>query len=208
MSNRIRETENVHVAFKMLGKYNEQTYVVEDYMRDKRNLNPYNIDDKILIYERQVKKWFLDKATRLATSEQNDFIVLMVCMSYLEGIEQMKVGTKSENSSKQFFVNSVNRLYPNKFNEESLKRLYKESRCGLFHNGMTGGDVIVCADFPASIEFRDIDILISPKKLLMDIKTNFDIYIRDLQDKNNQDLRENFDKMFVIAPSMYVKEEQ
>lgn len=200
MASRIRENEEVYIASEMLGSYVNGEFVVIDKLSNNKRLDPNNIDDKIVIYERQVLKWFLERAVRLLGSEKNDFIVLMICMSYLEGIEQYKTGDSSHRQSAQFFVNSVNRLYPGKYNGESIRRLYEQSRCGLFHNGMTSGDVIVDSRFSSSIEFTGNDILISPQKLLMDIKRDFNEYIKSLKVLSNKDLRNKFNGRFTVTP--------
>ncbi len=49
--------------------------------RTNRNLDPNNIDDKILIYERQVKDWFLNRASKLICGNKNGFIVLMISIT-------------------------------------------------------------------------------------------------------------------------------
>jgi len=57
MAKQIRQDEDIYVAPDILGVYRNATY----FAYDKRNniyLNPSNIDDKIIIYERQVKEWF------------------------------------------------------------------------------------------------------------------------------------------------------
>jgi hypothetical protein len=59
-----------------------------------RNLNADDIYDKFTIYERQVQEWFLIPATRLVNTQNSGFIILMTCLSYIEGIEQYRTGQK------------------------------------------------------------------------------------------------------------------
>lgn len=198
MPKRIRNNENVYIASDILGIYEDGQYVAQD---EKNNvtLNPNNINDKIKIYERQVKEWFINRAVSL-TSEKNDFIILMICMSYFEGVEEYKTGGSSNGRSRQFLINSLHRIYANQFDDESYDRLYSQSRCGLFHNGMTRGDIIIDRSFVASLEFTEENIKINPKKLLLDIKDDFKKYIQDLQNENNTELRDNFNRMYFILP--------
>ena len=161
------------------------------------DLDPRNINDKITIYERQVKEWFLKPALNLAkyNNKNKGFIVLMVCLSYIEGVEQLRVGTSSHNRSKQYFVNSMNRIYQNRFNDYQLGEFYSQARCGLFHNGMVQGKIIINNNFNSSIEFVDnYDIRISPIKLLNDLFQDFENYIIEL--RQNETSQYNFNKMY------------
>jgi hypothetical protein len=199
MSKQIPKSGKIYVAPKMLGKYNEGVATVVDE-RNGDKLDPKDIDDKILIYEREVQGWFLDPASKLLDDNHfnNSFIVLMICMSYIEGVEQYKRGRSSTGASKKYFIDSVNRLYPNKFEDENIKKLYSKSRCGLFHSGMVKGGVVFDNDFKDVITFEDNGetIEINPEKLLTDIKDDFERYICEL--KISEKFRKRFDKMFSV----------
>ncbi len=196
MPKRIREGEDIYIAPDILGVFRDGQYLAIDE-RSNNILNPNEINSKIIIYERQVDAWFLHRATKFSNSENNGFIVLMICMSYLEGVEQYRQGQSSENgNSNYFFRQAIHRLYPGQYEDELLKRLYRESRCGLFHNGMVGGDIIINSNFSSPLKFIDQDIKISPKKLLHDIKEDFKKYIKDLKNENNIEMRNKFNSMF------------
>lgn len=160
-------------------------------------LDPNILSDKITIYERQVKGWFLDRATSISKVRNNGFIVLMICLSYLEGVEQYRVGQRSNNQSRQFFVNALERLYPNQYAKDKLEDLYRQARCGLFHNGMTESKIIYDYDVTVPIDFSDeFAIVVNPKILLQDIQNDFRYYIQNL--RNDSILQANFDRMFTI----------
>jgi len=199
MPKRIRQDEDIYIAPDILGKYDNGRYYAIDEKKNNMELDPNNIDHKIIIYERQVKGWFLDRATRLVNGEYNGFIVLMICMSYLEGVEQYRQGSSSNGDSNNTFRRALHRIYPNQYDDNDLRTLYRESRVGLFHDGMVRGQVIINNSFPASIAFENNNIKISPKKLLDDIKRDFKEYIKDLKNPNNNDLRNNFDTMFILT---------
>lgn len=154
-------------------------------------LNPHDAFDKITIYERQVKGWFLNEADKLIRyrNQNKGFIVLMICLSYFEGVEEYKTGQLSHNRSGQFFRNSIERIYPGQYTQNQLDELYGEGRCGLFHNGMVRGQIVIRNSFPNSIEFDNQRIKISPAKLLSDIKNDFEDFItllrQDLTARNN-----------------------
>ena len=102
MSKQILRSEEIYVAPQMLGKYEDRTPVVIDEKNNNEKLYPTNIEHKIKIYEREVNEWFLVPATKLLEQDNSNysFIVLMVCMSYLEGVEQYKTGIESNRRSK------------------------------------------------------------------------------------------------------------
>lgn len=93
----------LHVAPDIIGRIDRGRTIVIDE-RNNQNLDPYNIDDKIKIYQRQVKEWFLERATYLLRGSNYGLIVLMVCLSYLEGVEQYRKGRSSRNHESTVFL--------------------------------------------------------------------------------------------------------
>lgn len=163
--------------------------------RENNVLDPRNVDHKIVIYERQVTGWFLKRAKILTRTNNNGFIVLMICLSYLEGIEQYITGQSSNGRSRQYFISSINRIYPDQFSDQNLGDLYSEARCGLFHNGMVRGKIIISYTYENAIEFLDArNIRINPKMFLKDIEDDFKSYLLEI--RNEGVLRERFDSMF------------
>lgn len=209
MLKQIQRNQEIYLAPGILGKYEDGEPVAIDERNDNARLNPRDINAKITIYEREVKEWFLNPASGLLVQDSfnNSFIVLMVCMSYFEGVEQYKTGIESHKRSKECFVDSVKRLYPDNFQDRDLNKLYIKSRCGLFHNGMVKGGVIFSNSYEETMEFQNNGetIKINPTKLLEDIKEDFNNYIRELKSLNISEsnerlrvLRENFDRMFSV----------
>lgn len=209
MSKLIQRNEEIYVAPQMLGKYEGEIPVVIDERNSNGRLDPANIEHKIKIYEREVKEWFLKPARDLLNqnSFNNSFLVLMVCMSYVEGVEQYKTGIDSSRRSKDCFIDSIKRFYPDKYLDGDIGKLYSKSRCGLFHNGMVKGGVIFNNTFEDVIKFGNNGevIKINPQKLLQDVENDFNRYINELknvdnvrQDENNRTARENFDRMFSV----------
>lgn len=170
----------------------------------QKPLDPNNVIDKIRIYQRQVENWFLKPAKKLVKAQKennhNGFIVLMICLSYIEGIEQYRQGRDSRGHSKEFFIQGLKRLYPNQFgdrDDRNLINLYRDARCGLFHNGMVEGTILINSNFPESIKFEtNSDIKINHKSFLRDIEQDFKKYITELT--SNEDLKRNFDSMFSV----------
>lgn len=208
MSKQISRDREIYVAAEMLGKYENGIPIVIDERNDER-LNPKNVDDKIRIYEREVEEWFLKPASNLLAqnSFNNSFVVLMICMAYIEGVEQYKTGVGSRNKSEEYFKASIKRLYPDKFEDADLAGFYVKARCGLFHNGMVRGGVEFSNSFEKPIEFLSNGsvVRVNPTLLLKDIKDDFKRYINELKGTDNtasQDslrtIRQNFDRMFSV----------
>ncbi len=196
MPKRLRR-DPIYIAPDILGQINENgTHWVFD-QRSKEELNPLDPLDKVKIYERQVKEWFLEPANKLLVDKEgnNGFIVLMICLSYIEGVEEYKTGESSRNRSRTFFCNGLHRIYPNRFTDNQLSRFYDEARCGLFHNGMVRGQIIINSSFEESLSFPDEEtIKVSPAKFLKDIADDFDSFLRILRE--DDDARSRFNSHF------------
>lgn len=195
MPKRIRQ-EPLYIAPEIIAHLGNDGHPIVLDERNELELNPYNIDDKITIYERQVKEWFLIPVESFLNLDNHGFIVLMICLSYLEGVQQYRNGINSNGRSREFFCQSLNRLYPN-LDNFSLQSLYREARCGLFHTGMVNGQIIISPDFPNSILFPDnLTIKINPRMLYNDIVRDFNNYITLLRNEENEILRDNFSVMY------------
>lgn len=201
MAKRLRQNRPIYIAPDILGFLDENdNHIVIDEKNGNVRLDPNNIDDKITIYERQVMDWFINPANNLIRyrNKNKGFIVLMICLSYIEDVEQYRRGLSSNGQSRDFFISSMNRIYPNRYSPQELGDLYREARCGLFHNGMVQGRIIINNSFSNSLTFNinNGDIEISPSKFLRDIRADFHNYIQELRNINNIQLRNNFDNMF------------
>lgn len=121
MTKKLR-TEEIYIAPDILGKIDEFNNAnVFDY-RNEVKLDPNNLDDKIKIYERQVKDWFLIPAQKLLEDKNanHGFIVLMICLSYFEGVEKYRNGYQDRKDGKKMFITALHRIYPNKYQENQL----------------------------------------------------------------------------------------
>ncbi len=197
MTKKLRREIKIYIAPDIIGWIDIDGKPIIRDEKNNKNLDPHNIDDKITIYERQVKDWFLKPATRYTRAWNNGFIVMMICMSYIEGVEQYISGQRSTNNSKTFFKRSIHRLYPNKYEDHQLDELYSEARCSLFHDGMVKGKIIYNYSFQEPLEFEDYDtIKLNPKKLLEDIKADFKAFIEIL--RSTPESRAKFDRMYSI----------
>ena len=168
--------------------------------------HPRKLDDKISIYKRQVNGWFIEPAWLLLEpmGDQASFVILSICFSYIEGVEQYRQGRTSKNNSKSFFITSFKRIFGSEINDDRvIEKLYTKGRCGLFHDGMTNADVIY--DMGLATVFMVVShngqefIHFHPAELLFSIKRDFDGYIQELRQPTNVATRENFNRMYNLT---------
>lgn len=164
-----------------------------------KNLNPLDIDDKILIYERQVKGWFLDAAQTLKNKENMCFITMMICVSYIEGVEKYRSGSSTRQRSGEFFKSSMRRIFGEMAGtNDQLRAFYSQVRCEMFHNGMSGGYLILSEEYDKALNYNGDDTIEVNVELFLDkIIEDFDGYISDL--KTDDVLRSGFDDCFSIV---------
>jgi len=157
-----------------------------------------DLDGKIKIYEDVVNGWFLDHARRLIKEMHSDFVILMICTSYLEGNQQFKEGKSSDRRSNQTIRKALKSIFHIPRGHEPLLNLFiKNVRKGLFHDGMTRNKASLCRDFDQPIlfdkEFGGM-IKINPVLFFCAIEEDFREYINKLKNPGNKKLRKNFEK--------------
>jgi len=122
-------------------------------------------------------------------------VILSITIAYIEGNQQFREGKMSENNSKKFFIKGVRRIFDKEnVPEDILKDYYKQIRCGLFHDGMTRGNVVISGEFPDPLRYTNGIIKINPHKFLGKIKEDFQRYVSDLEQGYDKKLIENFVK--------------
>ena len=158
-----------------------------------------DFNGKIHVYEDRVKGWFLDFGKRLSKEKHSGFIILMICVSYLEGNQQFREGKESSGSSGEMIKKALRRMIKiPKENEKLLDLFIKEVRCGLFHDGMTRKHILIKDDseYPLMIDENNEIVIISPTKLLELVYIDLELYIKELEDPKNIETRKNFEKFW------------
>lgn len=160
-----------------------------------------DIETKILVYEDRVKGWFLDFARKLTKERNSEFVVLMICMNYLEGNQQFREGRVSSNwESTEMLKRALKRIFPDN-SEEEIDFLIDKVRHGLFHDGMTRRGAVLRYGLSIPFFFFTVNdekwIEIEPDLFLRNIEKDFESYIQILKDKNNKKERENFEKHYI-----------
>lgn len=175
----------------------------------KSEEKPYEIDKildndievKISIYEDRVNGWFLDFARKLTKEKNSEFVVLMICVNYLEGNQQFREGrTSSKGKSTEVLKRALKRIFPNT-NENILNYLIDKVRHGLFHDGMTKKGALL--KYGLSVPFFTFKtnegewITLDPSLFLKEVQKDFEEYIYILKNKENKIERENFEKHYI-----------
>ncbi|MBA7479679.1 hypothetical protein ES707_15115 [subsurface metagenome] len=202
MAKEVQPGEDIHIAPGITGNRDDSDKLVITVDSNGKRLYPENnIEHKIRIFERQVNGWFLERASTLLDEEDNGFVILMIATAYIEGVEQYRKGQPSDGKSRTFFEEGLKRIFGIKSCfEDKLYDLFKELRCGLFHNGMTGRYIRIHSDNVNPIDFSDSKIIkINQILFLEKVKEDFEQYLEDLKDKTKTELRDNFNKMYTFS---------
>ncbi|MFH1338921.1 MAG: hypothetical protein ABIH40_03675 [Candidatus Omnitrophota bacterium] len=200
MTKRLRQNMWLYIAPHIKGTLKDNgTPIVYDE-REKKNLDPNNIDDKITIYERQVKEWFLNHALTLGKQDSTGFIILMIGISYIEGVEQYREGQIVSGNSRRLFKKGIIRIFGlNNVLEYKLDSFYEQVRCGLFHTGMTDDKVIINSSWQETIDLSNDDsIKINQIQFINTIIADFEAYITNLRNPTELTLRANFNQIFTV----------
>ncbi|HYO87611.1 MAG TPA: hypothetical protein VER79_03130 [Candidatus Limnocylindrales bacterium] len=165
---------------------------------DNAEIGYGNINIKIEVYRARVLGWFLDVAKGIVADGRapGDYVAVMVALSYIEGLEQFREGKETpRSSSASWFRRSASRIFPEQ-SEEVLQRIWKETRCGLFHAGFPSGKIYLSHDRRSAIEVDGDRIYINPNEFVDRVVCHFLYYIDELQNERNADLRKHFEQLW------------
>ncbi len=181
-------------------KFPNKIFRINDENEIEETLNSNDIETKILVYEDRVKGWFLDFGRKLTKETNSEFIVLMICMNYLEGNQQFREGKSSSNrGSGKMLKRALKRIFPESSGDD-IDYLIDKVRHGLFHEGMTKSGAVL--RYGLSVPFFSFTINsekwieIEPSLFLKNIEMDFKSYIYTLKNKDNKKERRNFEKHY------------
>lgn len=176
-----------------------------------KKLSSGSLEDRIDIYEDRIKGWFLNPARSLLAVPNSELAVLQLSIGYFEGYAIYRNGSDSRRHSKKFFCQAFMEAFPYSRRgtvqgidpsldliEKLPVLLYEEARCGLFHDGMIGRRIVLASSSaPISVSAHKITgdvgaIVIDPRKFLEAVEAHFTAYTAKLRDRNNPELRANF----------------
>lgn len=175
--------------------------------RSTKICDPHDINAKINIYEDRVNGWFLDIGRLLIPNVYSEFVILQIAISYIEGNQQLRDGKISTGHSETCFAKAVQRIFaPDGVILEDAKILYREVRCGLFHQGMTSKRVLLSSAFSKAMMHMDGGIYINPCLFFNRVVNDFHKYIHELKLPSNDDSRKKFEKIFYFGQEELPKE--
>lgn len=158
-----------------------------------------DLDGKIRIYEDRVRGWFFDFAKILLKEKHADFVVLMICTSYIEGNQQFREGKSSKTGkSGKIIKRALKTIFEiPKEKEWAIEKFVTEVRHGLFHDGMTRKDIVLSRVSPSPFSIKigtKNTISINPILFFWAMEEDFKEYINDLKNPNNKVLRGKFER--------------
>jgi hypothetical protein len=164
--------------------------------------NP-RIDDKIDVFEDQVRGWLFEPARIMTSHQHAGFAILTLCLSYFEPIGQFLDGKRR--GSEEQFTKGLDHVFspqPWLIKRHVTKELYDQLRCGMFHTGITKGKVLITGmkTDPITVHFSDngsvAQITVQPWELLSHIEKHLSKFIAILRDPANEDSRTKFEARF------------
>ena len=180
---------------------------------------PLPIEKKIDIFYQQVLGWQLHIAdlitnggdplgggAKVAPIRDSGFAVLLICLSYFEtiGKYQARVDGKRKKDN-EYFKAGAQAVFPFILNtppdvrKKLLDTLWKDARCGLYHNSRTSCGVGLGQ--PPNGEAMAYDpkaqkLAISPERLPPALKDHLKHYRMELLDPTKTDARRSFEHQF------------
>jgi hypothetical protein len=197
------------------------TWAVSPAFTNER-LQQGDLNSKLDVFEDQVVGWVLNHAAALdgenyALRQHSGIAVLMLVLSYFEQIAAYIRGEDSRGRSADFFRYGLLQVFPElegqiaQYGVRNVQAavtnicmiLYSEARCGLFHEAMIWGRILIARDQAAAIacmadlETGDIaSVVVDPWRFLGNIRGHFDQYLRRLRDPDEVALRANFERFW------------
>ena len=176
------------------------------------------VDDWIAAYEDYVDTWFFRRVVRLVDSAKSreerletGYAVLHLVVGFFEPYERFRSGKRPK--SRKAFKRGFQRIFsqatpapPRGALEAVADRMYKDVRCGLFHQLHTGADILLMEAedrgpiFVHSSASGDIDIIwINPWMFFERVWAAFKDYVDILKNSTHPDsatARERFAATF------------
>lgn len=177
-------------------EYDEDTNVI--IFGDGNKIKYEGIEIKIDIYQSRVIDWFFSVAKKNVAygMSPGDYVSVMIGLAYIEGVEQFRMGKETpKGKSGEWFKRGIERVFPG-YSKFIYDRLWKETRCGLFHVGFPNGKIYLSHDRGEPISQDGDRLYINPNKFVEEIAIDFNNFIFDLKDVSKTDLWMNFEKLW------------
>ena len=186
-----------------------------------------NINDKITIFEREIKQWIIHPMWTLLRDDliidennnatgfkykpfKNAIFVLFGIFSYLEKMQRYHERTKKNeklDTSTDILYKGIKRVFTY-LEINNIRDIINETRNQMMHTGMIGDGVLLNYSYDKEIEYnsKTKEIKINPYKILKTIEKDFEDYIQKLNNtekEENKTLIESFNKV----PNSYSNDE-
>ncbi|MAS37780.1 MAG: hypothetical protein CL610_27535 [Anaerolineaceae bacterium] len=171
--------------------------------------NGMTLDEKIAIFEDRVRGWQLNQAESLLRNDPHSaFAAMHIALSYFESIAKFRHGHRGINKnghSKRYFrlgfewvFDDIKKKLPDKLVREAvLNRLYDKARSGLYHAGITGAGFAITANIPHVLEIQEDGwMVLNPHILVNTLNFHLSMYVRELRNPANIQLRKCFEYRF------------
>jgi hypothetical protein len=147
---------------------------------------PPTAEEKVRLYDERVRGFQLNVAESMlkgALIEWAGFTSLAVVFSYFEAYEQHRSGVPSKSDSGKAFRRGVLDVFPTiGANDNQIDTLWARLRCGLYHNGVPHGYVVIGPDYQDALKYSATDDTwyINPEKVIGTLKEHHDRYVATL----------------------------
>ena len=158
------------------------------------------LEDKIDVYEDQILGWVVAPAKLMFPYQHSGFAILALALTYFEPLGQSLAGQFE--GSYTCFRQGLLTVYPNVHvpNEQVLRQLYDQLRCGMFHRGLTKNLVQINQSQDAAIVMhgdRGVvqSLIVNPWALLENVEQHVIEHCAALRIPNDS-RRQAFEKWF------------
>lgn len=187
--------------------------------KDDELVWPITIEKKIDVFYQQALGWQLHIADLIANGgdpleggakvqriQHSGFAVLQICLSYFETIGKYQAPADDNHKKyNEYFKAGAQTVFPfiqnapPKVRKKLLDVLWKDARCGLYHNSRTrrGVGLRQPPNGEAMAYYPDAQVLvISPERLPQALKGHLERYRAELLDPINAAARQCFERQF------------
>ena len=162
----------------------------------------WTTDDKIDVFIARVEGWQLGVARQMIEKDLKgrDLAVLHILSSYFEMIGKHISGYLGNDRSRRYFSVGLRDVFRDIDPQEVefMNSLYKNLRCGLYHLGRPGPNVILNDAASGAIGYNAENdfLMISPTTLLEAVENHFRSLAEALRDPASSALRGNVERRF------------
>lgn len=176
------------------------------------------VDDKIDLFREQTLGWQLAPAdacingvSRLGLLDggpagilHSGYAVLAIVFSYFEMIGKLRAGFAETGKSRYYFRKGLLNVFPAleasgpEVQKDIVEILYQSGRCGLYHAGKVGVRMPISGDwlYPLRYDSESRKLRINPHRLVPELIKHLELYVRELKDPGNGQLRCNFERTY------------